>query len=186
MPERQGVDLGIALSMTMDRRFVARCASYGVTVADAARAYSAQGRQCAICRKESHWRDLVFDHNHTTGRFRGLLCGTCNTGIGLLGDSPETLRLAVSYLQRNGYYGGGMAGRTEDRMLAWMADIDKVARCGVHLDKEHRVTASEHRKFHRCRAAVGIVGACVVCESMNTSECLDGCSCCASEEMTNA
>lgn len=176
------LDLGVALSMAMDKRFVARCVSYGVNVADAACAYVRQGRACAICRRSTDWWDLVFDHNHASGRFRGLLCGTCNTGIGLLGDSPETLRLAVSYLQKQGYYGGGMSGQSEDRMLSWMADIDMVARCGVHLDPSHRVSASEHRKFHRFQAALGIAAECVVCDSMNSDGCLPGCRCCASLE----
>lgn len=188
MLDPRGIDLGVALSMTMDKRFVSRCASYGATVADAARAYVAQGRKCAICQRDFHWRDLVFDHNHSTARFRGLLCGTCNTGIGLLGDSPETLRRAVGYLQQQGYYGGGMAGRREDQMLAWMADIDMVAKSGKHLLKEHRVRASEHRLYHRYRAALGIQGPCTVCASESSGECLSGCTPCTfdREERANA
>lgn len=186
MPERYIVDLGIALSMQMDARFVARCRAYEISVAEAARAYVNQQHACAVCRRPFSWRDLVFDHNHRTRRFRGFLCGGCNTGLGMLGDSPAVLRLAATYLQSRGHYGGGMSGKSEDQILAWMADIDTVARCGVHLDREHRVRASEHRKFHRCQAALGVANACVVCESMKSDECLTGCACCAAEEMSNA
>ena len=42
---------------------------------------------------------LVIDHNHKTGKVRGLLCGSCNTGIGLLKDSPDVLDAAIEYLQ---------------------------------------------------------------------------------------
>lgn len=38
------------------------------------------------------------DHDHTTGKFRGWLCGKCNSGIGLLGDSKEAIQKALHYL----------------------------------------------------------------------------------------
>lgn len=53
-----------------------------------------QGR-CGICDKE---RPLVVDHNHDTGKVRGLLCHPCNKALGLFGDSVETLRAAEGYL----------------------------------------------------------------------------------------
>ena len=39
------------------------------------------------------------DHNHCTGRVRGLLCGRCNDACGKTGDSPEILRRLASYLE---------------------------------------------------------------------------------------
>jgi hypothetical protein len=44
------------------------------------------------------------DHCHETGKIRGLLCHSCNTGIGKLGDNLEGLQKAVSYLER--FYDG--------------------------------------------------------------------------------
>lgn len=57
----------------------------------------AKGR-CMICGSEELL--LRIDHCHRTGRFRGLLCGGCNIGIGHLQDSPTVLRAAIKYLQR--------------------------------------------------------------------------------------
>lgn len=53
-----------------------------------------QGR-CGICEQE---KPLVVDHNHDTGKIRGLLCHNCNKALGLFGDSIETLRAAEGYL----------------------------------------------------------------------------------------
>ena len=47
-------------------------------------------------------RGLVLDHDHKTGAFRGWACGTCNSGVGMLGDTVEGLMRAVEYLRRAG------------------------------------------------------------------------------------
>ncbi|MFH2072374.1 MAG: endonuclease VII domain-containing protein [Actinomycetota bacterium] len=52
---------------------------------------------CAICGNGT--RMLVIDHDHMTGRVRGLLCSQCNTAIGLLQDDPTLLSSAGTYLQ---------------------------------------------------------------------------------------
>lgn len=59
---------------------------------------AAQGGRCAICRKIPS--RMHVDHDHTTGEVRGLLCGPCNQGIGLLRDSPKLLRAAIRYLKK--------------------------------------------------------------------------------------
>jgi hypothetical protein len=55
----------------------------------------AQGGLCKICGKEKR---LVVDHCHETGQVRGMLCFSCNTGIGQLGDSVDMLKAAIAYL----------------------------------------------------------------------------------------
>lgn len=54
---------------------------------------------CAICQHGStDGKRLHVDHSHKTGTIRGLLCGHCNRGIGLLKDDPEIVSRAKEYL----------------------------------------------------------------------------------------
>jgi len=62
-----------------------------------------QGGKCAICRGEEPgpWGTWRLDHNHKTGRVRGLLCFSCNVFLGHAKDSPRILKAAVHYLARS-------------------------------------------------------------------------------------
>ena len=51
---------------------------------------------CSICGSSD---PLVVDHDHQTGSVRGLICNTCNTGLGKLGDNIEMLEKAILYLR---------------------------------------------------------------------------------------
>jgi hypothetical protein len=44
-------------------------------------------------------RQLNVDHDHLTGKVRGLICSRCNTALGLLADDPALLRRAASYIE---------------------------------------------------------------------------------------
>jgi len=61
-----------------------------------------QNGSCAICG--THQKDIKMalnvDHNHNTGEVRGLLCHSCNRGIGLLKDSKDILKNAIGYLEK--------------------------------------------------------------------------------------
>lgn len=73
---------------------------YGLTPEAYQARFAEQCGLCAICRRpEQRHPNLAVDHDHATGRVRGLLCTDCNTGIGKLGDSPERLLRAVEYLR---------------------------------------------------------------------------------------
>lgn len=79
---------------------------YGISIDEYEAMWTAQDGMCAICKKPEttvtknghKWR-LNVDHDHKTGEIRGLLCTPCNRGLGFLGDSAETMRQAISYLE---------------------------------------------------------------------------------------
>ncbi len=61
--------------------------------------YEAQHGCCALCNEpEEKFSWLCIDHDHETGKIRGLLCPNCNRGLGLLQDSPQLLQKAVAYV----------------------------------------------------------------------------------------
>jgi hypothetical protein len=68
---------------------------YKLTTIQYSALLQAQRASCAICHRATK---LVIDHDHTTGRVRGLLCDFCNKGIGFLQDSPVLLSSAIQYL----------------------------------------------------------------------------------------
>jgi hypothetical protein len=73
---------------------------YGLSRADYDAMLQAQDYACAICRRGA-WefsRGLAVDHDHETGKVRGLLCSPCNSAIGQLQECPETMLRAISYL----------------------------------------------------------------------------------------
>jgi recombination endonuclease VII len=75
---------------------------YGITRDDYREAWYRQDGRCAICcQPERTARNhlLSIDHDHVTGRFRGLLCSHCNRAIGLLRDDPEVIEAAAHYVR---------------------------------------------------------------------------------------
>lgn len=73
--------------------------NYGITLEEYNRQCKWRENECDICREQV--KVLHVDHNHITGKNRGYLCGSCNRGIGLLGDDPTTIKRAAKYLEDN-------------------------------------------------------------------------------------
>lgn len=75
---------------------------YGITREEYHVLLEAQNHSCAICGS-TEWGTPSphVDHSHLSGKVRGLLCGNCNRGLGMFGDSPELMREAVAYLEKN-------------------------------------------------------------------------------------
>jgi len=77
---------------------------FGITVADFDAMQAKQHGVCAICSQPfgcSIRKRLCIDHDHKTGRVRGLLCFNCNTGLGKFSDDPGHLRRAADYLENS-------------------------------------------------------------------------------------
>ena len=75
---------------------------YGITRAEYDRLLSAQGGLCAACHRPPEKRCLDVDHDHTTGRVRGLLCNPCNITLGRCREGGEWLRKLADYIEANG------------------------------------------------------------------------------------
>ena len=58
--------------------------------------------KCAICHTVfKDYEEKHGDHDHKTGKWRGVLCTTCNSGIGMLKDNPELCEAAATYLRNS-------------------------------------------------------------------------------------
>jgi hypothetical protein len=77
--------------------FLLQC-RYGVSADEVAEMVRQQGGTCAICRIKPA---VHVDHDHATGRVRGILCFACNRGLGKVGDGAGVLQAMLVYLREN-------------------------------------------------------------------------------------
>ena len=85
-----------------------RMSVYGLRLMDYFNMFAEQQGVCKICNKpevrvdgaSGKLRDLSVDHCHATNAVRGLLCSSCNTGLGLFKDNPDLLKAAIEYLSQ--------------------------------------------------------------------------------------
>ena len=78
-----------------------RVRRYGMSLEDYQKLQDAQKGKCAICESVIVYETSHIDHDHKNGKVRGILCKSCNFGLGLLKDSPQILANALKYLNRN-------------------------------------------------------------------------------------
>jgi hypothetical protein len=113
--KRQSPEVEVAKRAACHKRWASRQYEYlrdyhlkttfGIGIADFNRLLASQNGVCAIClcpetvRRHGKAIPLHVDHDHATGRVRGLLCMRCNNGVGLLGEDPTRLRMAAQYLE---------------------------------------------------------------------------------------
>ena len=81
--------------------------AFGMTLQRYNEMLEEQDHKCAICGRSQRALSKAFavDHDHDTGRVRGLLCDMCNRAIGLLGDDIERLNNAINYLKQGDLHG---------------------------------------------------------------------------------
>ena len=72
---------------------------YGVAREDVNRMLDAQSHACAICSAPLDYLTAHLDHCHETRKVRGLLCKSCNWGLGQFRDSVDLLDKAINYLR---------------------------------------------------------------------------------------
>lgn len=74
---------------------------YGINLDDYNQIFDSQNGLCAICKeKEIRGTYLCVDHNHITGKVRGLLCSKCNSAIGYLNEDIDIFLEAIKYLKK--------------------------------------------------------------------------------------
>lgn len=75
---------------------------YGLSPAELEALIAKQDGRCAICDGPPNGPGtrLHIDHCHDSSKVRGLLCGKCNTAVGLLDDDPERAERLAAYLRR--------------------------------------------------------------------------------------
>lgn len=78
---------------------------YGLTELEYNEILTRQDGRCALCPATTflpgNERSLAVDHNHISGKVRGLLCQQCNLMLGYAKDLPERLEEGASYLRRH-------------------------------------------------------------------------------------
>lgn len=74
---------------------------FGLSLEKYTEMFNSQSGLCAICNKSQSYKMLAVDHNHKTGRVRGLLCSICNTVLGLLYEDMTTMKSMMDYIQKD-------------------------------------------------------------------------------------
>lgn len=79
-----------------------RFRTYGITENEYNAILERQGGRCGICRTDDPGaKGWAIDHCHESELVRGVLCGRCNSGIGLLRDDHRVIAAAAEYVKRN-------------------------------------------------------------------------------------
>lgn len=75
--------------------------NYGLTLEDYSNILKSQNNVCAICNSLSYKKQLAVDHCHKTGKIRELLCGRCNTALGLVNDDLILIDKVRQYIEKH-------------------------------------------------------------------------------------
>jgi hypothetical protein len=78
--------------------------TYGISTEDFNFLREKQNYSCACCGKhenEISRKRLYIDHNHQTGKVRGLLCHSCNVSLGLMKEDIDSIASLIAYLKEH-------------------------------------------------------------------------------------
>lgn len=75
--------------------------SFGITFEEYRQKLTEQNGVCAVCNQGPEKRKLCVDHDHESGKIRGLLCGRCNTALGSLKESVVIIQALLEYLKKH-------------------------------------------------------------------------------------
>lgn len=78
--------------------------TFGITIEELEQIFESQNEKCAICQRDMvlRWKNYQLDHDHETGKIRGILCVNCNTALGTFGDNLAGIMKVVEYLKTRG------------------------------------------------------------------------------------
>lgn len=102
-----------------DRNFIIKLSKLGITLEEYNNLVKIQNGKCAICLKSEKNKKLAIDHDHKTGKIRGLLCFRCNFGMTWFNENADNFDRALTYLTINFY--------DFSRMIAKYGDIPIIA-----------------------------------------------------------
>jgi Recombination endonuclease VII len=96
-------------SLTAEQRYISNRntklkQAYGLTHEQVEEMKRLQDYKCYVCNKqesEAGTKGLVVDHNHTTGQIRKMLCGPCNTALGLLNEDVGIFTSLIKYVEEH-------------------------------------------------------------------------------------
>lgn len=83
------------------KKFEYSLRKYGLTLNEYEQILESQSNKCPVCEKTFRMkREIHVDHCHKTGKTRGIICESCNMGLGKFYDNIEYLENAIKYLKR--------------------------------------------------------------------------------------
>lgn len=139
---------------------------YGITFDQFTQILESQNNCCAICKSKVPGGRGQFhvDHDHLTGKIRGILCSNCNLMLGLVLDSTEILDNAIKYLNRdtenNLVYVSEYISRKYHYADMLEAQDCKCLICGLesqklYTDHDHATDKIRGLICHKCNTALG-------------------------------
>lgn len=119
--------------------------AYGITVDDVDLMLREQNHACRLCRCPLSPTYRNVDHDHQTGRIRGLLCNQCNTALGNFKENPKVIAGAIRYLTELALIPCAICG----------IDLSETKHYQRHIDHCHETGRVRGLLCERCNRGLG-------------------------------